>query len=115
MSFPKRRRIKASRVASPEAVRALGKPLVAFSSSMETQVRELKEFLTQNMYRHYYVNRMTSKARRIVTELFDFFLAEPECLPTAWRKLSGKPNSKQTAETVSDFIAGMTDRCGERI
>jgi dGTPase len=105
-----RSRIEKTNVQSADDVRALKKPLVAFSSGMEKQIRELKDFLMVHMYRHYRVNRMTSKARRIVKELFTFFLHEPECLPTEWQKLAGKPNNKQTAEIVADFIAGMTDR-----
>ena len=62
------------------------------------------------MYRHYKVNRMTSKARRVVREMFQMFLAEPECLPTDWRRGAGKPNSRASAELVADYIAGMTDR-----
>ena len=38
------------------------------------------------MYRHYKLNRMTSKARRLVRDLFALFVAEPECLPTEWRR-----------------------------
>jgi dGTPase len=104
------RRIAAYSPESPEEIRALGKPLAAFSPDMEKKIGELKAFLMKNMYRHYRVNRMTSKARRIVKELFTFFLNEPDCLPPDWQKHAGKPGSKQTAETVTDFIAGMTDR-----
>lgn len=103
-------RISEYQVKSEEDIRNLGKPLVAFSEKMEVQVDELKAFLMTHMYRHYRVNRMTSKARRIVRELFDFFLTEPECLPNEWQKISGKAGTKETAETVTDFIAGMTDR-----
>jgi dGTPase len=105
-----RARLAGNRIASVGDVRALGRPLVAFSGGMEAQVRALKEFLRANMYRHWRVNRMTSKARRVVKALFAFFLAEPECLPTEWQKLAGKPGARKTAETVADFIAGMTDR-----
>ena len=97
-------------IKSAQDVRNLGKPLVKFSDKMGEQVEELKTFLMQNMYRHYRVNRMTSKARRIVSELFEFFLAEPECLPSEWQKFAVNAGSKETAETVADFIAGMTDR-----
>jgi dGTPase len=103
-------RIIRHRVAAPEDVRAMARPLVAFSDGMETHIRKLKNFLKKHMYRHWRVNRMTSKARRVVKELFAFFLEEPECLPPEWQKLAGKPGSKQTAEVVADFIAGMTDR-----
>ncbi len=91
-------------------IRKLGKPLVAFSPEMQEANLQLKNFLMENMYRHYKVNRMASKAKRVVKELFTFFLAEPQCLPTDWRQLAGAPKSATTAMAVSDFIAGMTDR-----
>lgn len=94
----------------PEDIRMLGKPLVAFSPQMQEINLALKSFLMENMYRHYKVNRMASKARRVIKDLFQFFLAEPQCLPTSWGKLAGGAKSPITAMVVADFIAGMTDR-----
>ena len=103
--------IKSENIERVDDIRRLGKPLVEFSPAMQETNRALKEFLMQNMYRHYKVNRMASKAKRVVKELFQFFLNEPQCLPTNWRKLAGGgPKSAMTAMVVSDFIAGMTDR-----
>lgn len=72
--------------------------------------KELKAFLMKHMYRHYRVNRMSSKARRVMKELFAIFHAEPETLPTAWRMQVDKAGSYQCAVVVADFIASMTDR-----
>ena len=103
--------ISTDRIETVDDIRRLGKPLVEFSPAMQETNRALKEFLMQNMYRHYKVNRMASKAKRVVKELFQFFLNEPQCLPTQWRNLAGGgPKSATTAMVVSDFIAGMTDR-----
>ena len=62
------------------------------------------------MYRHYRVNRMASKARRIVGELFSLLLDEPQCLPTEWRQQADGVATPGTARIVADYIAGMTDR-----
>ena len=70
----------------------------------------LRQFLFERMYRHYRVNRMASKARRIVQELFRLLLAEPECLPTEWRQAAAGAGTPATARLVADYIAGMTDR-----
>ena len=91
-------------------IRRLGRPVVAFSAEMAGHDRTVKAFLRQRMYRHYKVNRMTSKARRVVRDLFNLFLAEPECLPTEWNARADGPASPRTARLVADFIAGMTDR-----
>ncbi|MDP5009380.1 MAG: deoxyguanosinetriphosphate triphosphohydrolase [Glaciimonas sp.] len=84
-------------------------PLIAFSDTMAHEARELKRFLRENLYRHYLVNRMTSKAKRIVTELFDCFIREPQLLPPDYQLILGREDADQ-ARQVADYIAGMTDR-----
>ena len=104
-----RRRLVASGVATVDEVRRLGEPVAAFSPEMANHNRALKRFLFERMYRHYRVNRMSSKARRVVRELFQLFLAEPECLPGEWRALTGG-DAPANARIVADYLAGMTDR-----
>ena len=104
------RNIDAHSIKTVGDVRGLGKDLVSFSSEMKETNRALKAFLMQHMYKHYKVNRMSSKARRVVAELFEFFLAEPECLPTEWRDQVDTSDQHQAARITADYIAGMTDR-----
>jgi dGTPase len=95
---------------SAAEIRALNAPVVAFSPEMRKNDRALKGFLSERMYRHYRVNRMSSKARRVVRDLFRLYLAEPECLPGEWRGLAAGPDDPQTARVAADYLAGMTDR-----
>lgn len=87
-------------------------PLIAFSDDMTEKSRLLKKFLFENLYRHYQVNRMTSKARRIVHRLFSIFMAEPQLLAPEYRSASGEGYEK--ARKIADYIAGMTDRYAMR-
>ncbi len=87
-------------------------PLIAFSEAMKTEAQELKRFLRTNLYHHYQVNRMTSKARRIVTDLFDIFTAGPELLPLDYQTPGADLEAQ--ARKVADYIAGMTDRYAMR-
>ncbi len=105
-----RSRIAESGVASADDVRRHDRAVVAFSDGMVADLAALKKFLFANLYRHYKVNRMTSKARRVVRDLFDLLLAEPNCLPPHWQAQAGEPGSLATARLVGDYIAGMTDR-----
>jgi dGTPase len=105
-----RRRLDAAGPASVEEIRALPHPVVAMSGEMHDSNRLLKSFLFERMYRHYRVNRMTSKARRVVRDLFGFFHADPGCLPTRWRDRAMGLDDTARARLVSDYIAGMTDR-----
>jgi len=103
-------RVAALNPDSAQAVRELDAPLVAFSENMQKNHLILKQFLFDDVYRHPRVNRMSSKARRLVTDLFTFFNKEPECLPLEWRKRTDAPETHKTAKVVGDYVAGMTDR-----
>ncbi|MDP1537734.1 MAG: deoxyguanosinetriphosphate triphosphohydrolase [Burkholderiales bacterium] len=81
--------------------------LVGFSREMAAENRALKSFLRENLYRHYQVVRMTSKARRIVHDLFGAFSGDPCLLPFQYQargRETGMPR------VIADYIAGMTDR-----
>jgi dGTPase len=103
------RRLLAGGAHSVDEVRRLPEPVAAFSPEMRNHDGALKRFLFERMYRHYRVNRMSSKARRVVHELFQLFLAEPECLPLEWGAPTGA-GAAETARIVADYLAGMTDR-----
>ena len=108
-----RRRIAEVGPRSAAEVRAAPRAMVAFSDGMRDHDRVLRGFLKQRMYRHYKVNRVTSKTRRVVSELFALFMAEPECLPTEWQAdlaAGGGTDERSRARLVADYIAGMTDR-----
>ena len=92
-----------------EDVRAAGKPLIRFSDVMNDHQAVLRRFLMQRMYRHWKVNRSRSHAKRILRQLFDLLLAEPELLPPDWQKGGDGTGGKKTARRVCDYIAGMTD------
>ena len=98
---------------SPDEVRNARK-LIMFSEKMREEASLLKRFLHENLYRHYLVNRMTTKARRIISELFDAFMAEPILLPPDYRLAHAEPDMQLQARKVADYIAGMTDRYAMR-
>ena len=93
-----------------DGVRRAGRALVRFSDGLTEDLSVLRRFLFERMYRHYRVNRMTSKAKRIVRDLFDLFLAEPQTLPTVWRLQAETVEGDLRARVIADYIAGMTDR-----
>ncbi len=99
------RNIMEASPANIEAVRN-GKPLISFSPMMQQEQRELKQFLRSQLYRHYRVNRMSSKATRIIKELFRAFSEDTGLLPEEFQLRAGQ--DKQRA--IADYIAGMTDR-----
>ncbi len=103
--------LEKKKIRSIEDVQNAGEALVRFSAEVSEPCLVIRDFLMQRMYRHYRVNRMTSKARRMVQEIFTVLFNEPECLPCEWRTeaISAK-DERSRAIIVADFIAGMTDR-----
>lgn len=95
-------------------VRAAGKPIAAFSAPMNSALQQLKAFLMERMYRHYRVNRMSSKAHRVVTDLFTLLLAEPQCMPTEWQQKLRTDDKHHNARQIANYIAGMTDRYAQK-
>jgi dGTPase len=105
-----RRRAQAGNVASPQDVRELGHALVAFSREMVEDLSALRAFLMDRMYRHWKVNRTRSQARRMLAEMFQLFLVEPDVLPAEWYARTQGRDEPGLARVVCDYIAGMTDR-----
>jgi dGTPase len=99
---------------SADAVRRHGEPLIDFSDSMRAKNIELKRFLRTKLYRHYRVHRMSAKAGRTITALFEAYIDDPRLMPedaqqqvALLEKTFGKDGR---ARAVADYIAGMTDR-----
>ncbi len=101
------RRIEATGVKSPDDVRGLPENVVAASPETHAMTRELKRFLYERLYRHPRVVRMQIKAERILTALFEAYLAEPGQLP---REEQAKLDERSLHRVICDYIAGMTDR-----
>lgn len=92
---------------SPLAVQQYDGNVVGYSPEMGRMVRQLKDYLYENMYRHYRLVRMQVKAERFVAALFEAYVAEPGMLPT---KTQQQLENLPVERVVCDYIAGMTDR-----
>jgi dGTPase len=97
-----------------DTVREHEAPLVAFSDSMRERNLELKRYLRNNLYQHYRVHRMTTKAAQTVTALFEAFYNDTRLMPDDARLQAGRLEAEHgetgRARAVADYIAGMTDR-----
>jgi dGTPase len=94
-------------IESLQDVRACREPLVLFSSELVRDNRLLTDFLMEKMYRHSKLVRMTGKAKRILTSLFETYLEDPKQLPPKYGRMA---EDQDTKEVICDYIAGMTDR-----
>jgi dGTPase len=97
-----------------DAVRVQSQPLIGMSEAMRAQHLELKHFLREQVYRHQRVLRMTTKARRVVRELYGVFMEDIKLMPAEYRDNAQRAQEHDglsgRARIVADYIAGMTDR-----
>ncbi|HSZ06919.1 MAG TPA: deoxyguanosinetriphosphate triphosphohydrolase [Steroidobacteraceae bacterium] len=106
-------RLGASGVRSIAEVRSHPNALIGFSDATRESNYALKSFLREELYKHYKVRRMTTKARRVVRDLFEAFFSDPKLMPDeheARTRLELLPGPAGRARAVADYIAGMTDR-----
>ena len=105
-----KRRLRTLDAADCAAVRHARQPVVAFSPAMAEANEAIKDFLRARMYRHWRVNRMSAKARRLTGELFTLLVDDTSMLPDEWRGRAGEADPRRAALIVADYVAGMTDR-----
>ena len=113
-------RLEASGVRSIADVRAHPGALIGFSESTRELNHALKTFLREHVYKHYKVRRMTSKARRVIRELFDAFFNDPSLMPDEHEAAGSRLESSQgpagRARAVADYIAEIgRASCRERV
>ena len=78
------------------------------------QNQELKQFLHNNLYRHYKVHRMSLKAKQLISDQFEAYMNDPRLLPNKYqsrvRAAEQQTGEGGRARAIADYIAGMTDR-----
>jgi dGTPase len=107
-------RLRDSGIVSAAEVRSAPAPLIGFSDATRDLNVALKKFLREQVYKHYKVARMTTKARRVVSALFEAFFEDPGLMPVEHQataaRLASALGPAGRARAVADYIAGMTDR-----
>ncbi len=92
-------------------IRGAGRPMVQFSPEVWAQLKVIRRFLFERMYRAPAVVEMRVQVTQVVNELFPLFMSQPELLPKQWRKdVDAASDEIGLARIVADYIAGMTDR-----
>lgn len=90
-----------------------GEFLLNMSDEVYNAMTTLREFLYNNVYRSDKVHKEFIKAKKILSELFDFFLSNSSRLEHEMTLLEMEhcmDNGQSYERVVCDFIASMTDR-----
>lgn len=93
---------------TPDAVRCAPQRVVDLTPPVRAMRESLHTYLTDHLYRHYEVVTMAQKAKRLLGELFDAYIATPDQLPAAVQARVVSGLSLERA--ICDHIASMTDR-----
>ena len=92
-------------------VRHAGRMVVQFTPEIWKDLKVIRQFLFERMYRAPAVVEMRIQVTAMVDALFPFFMENPGELPKQWRKdVDAAPDKITLARIVADYIAGMTDR-----
>lgn len=94
-------------VASIEDVRRFPNRLASFSRELEAKRAACKNFLYQNLYYCPELKKDKEEGERVITEMFDYWLRQPDKLPAQYRDQI--QDGTAPARVVCDYIAGMTD------
>ena len=99
--------IAAHNIQSVDDVRAAPVRLVHFCDDLEPKVLQVEKFLMTQVYRNHRVMRMTTKARRFLLRMADFYQQDVTQLPPNYQLYAAQYGLKRA---IADYIAGMTDR-----
>ncbi|MEM1351779.1 MAG: deoxyguanosinetriphosphate triphosphohydrolase [Pseudomonadota bacterium] len=92
-------------------IRGADRAIIRFSDPLFADLKVIRAFLFERMYRAPKVIEMRAHVTDVVRDLFPYFMKHPEQLPKQWRKdVAGARTDTDLARLVSDYISGMTDR-----
>src|SRR6266568_904359 len=101
-----RARLQQAQIKTLGDVRQHPERLAAFSPTVETERKQSKDFLYENLYYSPDLAGEKDDAERVVGELFAFWMDHPETLPHNYRE---KAKEDSLPRVICDYIAGMTD------
>ncbi|MCW5697959.1 MAG: deoxyguanosinetriphosphate triphosphohydrolase [Bauldia sp.] len=104
------RRIAEAKPETPDAVRTLDRPVIAFSPRIASAEAAIKAHLNRAVYRHPSVAGVMTAAEEAVARLHARYADDPGALPPAWRAGWEEMSADRRARRIADFLAGMTDR-----
>jgi len=95
---------------SADDIRRAKAPIAAFSEPMLAEIATLRSFLYAELYTHERIAGAMARAKTMLHDLFNHYMAHPADLDAGWRESALSSSGSDLARCVCDFIAGMTDR-----
>lgn len=83
------------------------KNIIMMSNEILDATNTLRNYLYENVYPHPKIIQEANKAKRVLKELFEYFMENPDLI---LEKMSFLPAQTPLARIIVDFIAGLSDR-----
>ncbi|MBN1457638.1 MAG: deoxyguanosinetriphosphate triphosphohydrolase [Sedimentisphaerales bacterium] len=99
--------IENENITSLQQIYSAKAPLICLSPTAQTQLKQLEDYLLNNMYTHPGLIESAKKSRQWLSKLFDSCCRNPDSMPPFYQKLISQFSVQRA---VCDYIAGMTDR-----
>ncbi|MBC7158135.1 MAG: deoxyguanosinetriphosphate triphosphohydrolase [Rhodobacteraceae bacterium] len=109
-----RNRLAAAEPSSAAEIRAMPGPIIRFSKPLYQELKVIKSFLFERLYRAPPVMAERARVTAMIEALFPLYLARPALLPAEWAEDVARARTDEgrtaMARVVADYVAGMTDR-----
>ena len=79
---------------------------VCLSPAVDQALKDLRAFMFERVYRNPVAKSEETKAKAMLTKLFEYYISHPEALPEDFQPQLSFDGMERT---VCDYIAGMTD------
>ncbi|NPD15595.1 deoxyguanosinetriphosphate triphosphohydrolase [Xinfangfangia sp. D13-10-4-6] len=104
-------RLEAAQPQSVDEIRHMGTTIIRFSKPLYQELKAVRSFLFQRMYRAPSVMEVRAKVTGVMDDLFPLFMNDPALLPAEWQEdIRAAGDETLLARIVADYVAGMTDR-----
>jgi dGTPase len=100
------RLVREAGIGNLDELRGFPERLAGFSPEVEAERREAKSFLYEALYNSKSLESEKRQAEKVITEVFNYLIAQPQALPHAYRE---RTENEKLVRVVCDYIAGMTD------
>ncbi len=86
-----------------------GRDCILMSPDVEEAMMDLRDLMFQNVYQNSIAKEEEGKARKMLIELFHYFIAHPQELTEEHRRMT-EEKGESLERAVCDYISGMTDQ-----
>lgn len=93
--------------------KSIGNPDIVMSKEIEEAMTDLRKYMFKNVYSNPIAKGEEVKAKRMLIQLYDYYLENIEEMPEEYIWMI-KENGQKTERVVCDYIAGMSDQYSVR-